>query len=97
MQEGAGRQTEETCTTYNMLKIARYLFAWTGDAKYADYYEKALLNGMIGTQRMPSDYSPHLADRHPLPPLVITDSDWSTLHLQNSPLLQLLSSLAAGD
>ena len=56
MQEGAGRNTEETCTTYNMMKIARYLFRWSGDARFADYYERAILNGMLGTQRMPADY-----------------------------------------
>ena len=56
MQEGAGRNTEETCTTYNMMKIARYLFRWSGDARFADYYEHAILNGMLGTQRMPADY-----------------------------------------
>ena len=56
VQEGAGRNTEETCTTYNMMKIARYLFRWSGDARFADYYERAILNGMLGTQRMPADY-----------------------------------------
>lgn len=58
MQDGTGRDTEETCTTYNMMKISRYLFRWSGDAKFADYYERAILNGMIGTQRMPADYKP---------------------------------------
>lgn len=46
-----------------MLKLARYLFRWTGDPKYADYYERALLNGMLGVQRMPNDYSPPAIDR----------------------------------
>ncbi|MBP7935282.1 MAG: glycoside hydrolase family 127 protein [Phycisphaerae bacterium] len=40
----------ETCTTYNMLKVSRYLIGWTGEAKYADYYQKAWLNGILGTQ-----------------------------------------------
>jgi DUF1680 family protein len=46
--------TEESCVTYNMLKLTRHLFAWTGDAAAADYYERALFNGMLGTQH-PAD------------------------------------------
>lgn len=65
LQEGAGRNTEETCTTYNMMKIARYLFQWTGDARYADYYERAVLNGMLGVQRMPANYTSCKIQRHP--------------------------------
>lgn len=30
----------ETCNTYNMLKLSRGLFMITGDKKYADFYEK---------------------------------------------------------
>ena len=41
-----------------MLKIARYLFRWTGNVTYADYYERALINGLLGTQRMPALHHP---------------------------------------
>jgi uncharacterized protein len=41
--------TEECCCTYNMLKLTRHIFTWTGDAAAADYYERALFNGIIGT------------------------------------------------
>ena len=41
---------EESCTTYNMLKVTRYLLRWTADPKYADCYAHAFLNGIIGTQ-----------------------------------------------
>ena len=41
--------TQECCCTYNMLKLTRQLFSWTADAAYADYYERALLNGILGT------------------------------------------------
>ena len=44
-------QTEESCTQYNVLKIARHLFRWHADVKYADFYERAILNGIIGNQR----------------------------------------------
>lgn len=40
----------ETCKTYNMLKLTRELFCWTCDARYADYYERAFFNGILGTQ-----------------------------------------------
>ncbi|XP_065196675.1 uncharacterized protein LOC135828155 [Sycon ciliatum] len=46
-----GPATEETCTTYNILKVARHLFKWTGSAALADFYERALLNGIMGVQR----------------------------------------------
>ena len=44
-QQQHATETEETCTQYNMLKVARYLFRWTGAPGFADYYERAILNG----------------------------------------------------
>ncbi|GAY41395.1 hypothetical protein CUMW_059110 [Citrus unshiu] len=43
--------TEESCTTYNMLKVSRHLFRWTKEIAYADYYERSLTNGVLGIQR----------------------------------------------
>ena len=43
-------RTHESCTTYNMLKLTRHLFGWTADPRYADYYERALFNGILPTQ-----------------------------------------------
>lgn len=48
-------ETQETCTQYNILKVARYLFRWTASPAVADFYERSLFNGIMGTQRM----SPH--------------------------------------
>lgn len=42
--------TQETCCTYNMLKLTRHLFCWEADAQYADYYERALWNSILATQ-----------------------------------------------
>lgn len=42
--------TQECCCTYNMLKLARLIFGWTADVRAADYYERALYNGILGTQ-----------------------------------------------
>lgn len=41
---------QECCTTYNMLKVTRYLLRWTGDPQYGDFYERAFVNGIMGTQ-----------------------------------------------
>jgi len=45
-----GPTTAETCNTYNMLKLTRHLFAWTGEGKYADFYERALYNHILVSQ-----------------------------------------------
>lgn len=59
-----GLQTQESCTQYNTLKIARTLFRWTGDPAVADFYERAFLNGVLGVQR----HAPlPLSSRRPLP------------------------------
>lgn len=44
-----GYSTQECCCTYNMLKLTRHLFGWSPEARYFDYYERALFNGIIGT------------------------------------------------
>lgn len=44
------RATTESCNTYNMLKLTRHLFTWTAGVKYADYYERALYNHILGSQ-----------------------------------------------
>lgn len=46
--------TQEDCTTYNMLKLTRHIFGWTGDPSAADYYERALWNGILTSQH-PAD------------------------------------------
>lgn len=40
---------QECCKTHNMLKVTRSLIRWTADPEYADYYERAFWNGIIGT------------------------------------------------
>lgn len=42
--------TGESCNVYNMLKLTRHLFAYQPNSKYADYYEKALYNHILGQQ-----------------------------------------------
>lgn len=44
----------ETCNTYNMLKLTKHLHTWDGDAKRYDFYERALYNHILASQR-PTD------------------------------------------
>lgn len=46
--------TCETCNTYNMLKLTRFLYSWDPRSSYADYYERALYNHILASQN-PSD------------------------------------------
>src|SRR5215472_7424684 len=45
-----GEYTEECCCAYNMLKLTRHIFGWTGDPRALDYYERVLWNHRLGTQ-----------------------------------------------
>jgi hypothetical protein len=47
-----GKHTEECCCGYNMLKLARHIFAWTADPRVMDYYERTLFNSRLGTQNL---------------------------------------------
>jgi len=42
--------TGESCNVYNMLKLTRHLFIHTASERYADYYERALYNHILGQQ-----------------------------------------------
>jgi DUF1680 family protein len=49
--------TQETCNTYNMLKLTNHLFTWQPEPRYADYYERAFLNHILATPN-PAEGSP---------------------------------------
>jgi uncharacterized protein len=49
--------TQETCNTYNMLKLTSHLFSWQAEPQYADYYERAFLNHVLATPN-PAEGSP---------------------------------------
>jgi len=40
-------RNQEHCVVYNMMRLSRYLYRWTGHTKYADYYERNLYNGIF--------------------------------------------------
>ncbi|MGL4372648.1 MAG: beta-L-arabinofuranosidase domain-containing protein, partial [Turicibacter sp.] len=48
--EVLSRDAAETCNTYNMLKLAEFLFRWTKESMYMDYYERALYNHILASQ-----------------------------------------------
>jgi DUF1680 family protein len=54
MASELGADSHESCCTYNMLKLTRHLFNWEPKAALADYYERALYNGILSTQN-PAD------------------------------------------
>jgi DUF1680 family protein len=41
----------ETCSTYNLLKLTRNLFFHDPDPAYMDYYERGLVNHILGSRR----------------------------------------------
>jgi hypothetical protein len=44
------REGPESCNTYNMLKLTEGLFRMNPQARYADFYERALFNHILSTQ-----------------------------------------------
>ncbi len=44
-----GTNTNECCCVYNMLKLTRKLYSWSGDPRMFDYYERILYNHRLGT------------------------------------------------
>ncbi len=69
------RTTQETCNTYNMLKLTRHLFGWEPEAVYADFYERALINHILAT--------PHPTNGVPLYYLGLQPGQWKVHFLPN--------------
>jgi uncharacterized protein len=40
----------ESCPTYNILKLTNHYFCWNADMEAADFYERALINHILGSQ-----------------------------------------------
>jgi DUF1680 family protein len=45
-----GWTNAECCVAYNLMKLERLVFGWSGDAHWMDAYERALFNCRLGTQ-----------------------------------------------
>ena len=50
LSERLSDQTTESCNTYNMLKLTRRLFMQAPAPEYAEFYERALFNHILGSQ-----------------------------------------------
>lgn len=71
-----GNRNAETCVTYNLLKLARALFGRTGDPRYADYYERAVTNQVLGSRHdVDSDDSPEVTYMFPVNPGALREYD----------------------
>ena len=44
------RMPQETCVSYNLMKVTRSLYRLTGQTKYLEYYERSLWNAILGSQ-----------------------------------------------
>src|SRR5436305_12763929 len=64
--------TAECCCSYNMMKLTRQLYSWTGDPRYFDFYERTLLNERIGTIQPNTGYTQYY--------LSLTPGAWKTFN-----------------
>jgi len=44
------KTNQEHCTVYNMIRLADYLYRWSGEARYLDYIERNIYNGILAQQ-----------------------------------------------
>lgn len=62
-----GGKNQEHCTVYNMMRLSEFLFRWTGDIKYADYWERNLYNGILAQGYWEGSYThgvkPEVSDK----------------------------------
>ncbi|WP_312173633.1 beta-L-arabinofuranosidase domain-containing protein, partial [Microbacterium sp.] len=71
-----GHRNAETCATYNLLKLARQLFALTRDPRFMAYYERGVLNHILASRRdVDSDTSPEVAYMFPVNPGTVAEYD----------------------
>ena len=42
-----GDMNQEHCTVCNMMRLADFLFRWSGDMQYSDYIERNIYNGIL--------------------------------------------------
>lgn len=71
-----GHRNAETCASYNLLKLARRIFAHTREPRYMDYYERTVLNHVLGSRRAArSDTSPEVAYMFPVHPGALREYD----------------------
>lgn len=67
--------TAECCCAYNMMKLTRQLYSWTGDPRYFDYYERAMFNHRLGTIRPDTGATQYY--------LSLTPGAWKTFNFED--------------
>jgi DUF1680 family protein len=67
--------TAECCCAYNMMKLTRQLYSWTGDPRYFDYYERAMYNHRLGTIRPDTGATQYY--------LSLTPGAWKTFNFED--------------
>ena len=67
--------TAECCCSYNMLKLARHLYCWSGDPGYFDYYERSLLNMRLGTIQPKTGHTQYYVS--------LTPGTWKTFNTED--------------
>lgn len=66
----------ETCTVYNLVKLARRLFEITGDPRYLEYIERGTLNQIVGSKKnVESEESPEVTYMFPVDPGAVREYD----------------------
>ena len=45
-----GDKNQEHCTVYNMMRLSDYIYRWTGDPAFGDYWERNMVNGILAQQ-----------------------------------------------
>ena len=58
-------KTSETCGMYNMLRLTRMLFGMEPSADFADYYERALYNGILASQDPETGWNTYFQAKRP--------------------------------
>jgi len=60
-----GTQHQECCCSYNMMKLTRRLYEWSGDPRYFDYYERNLFNHRLGAIQPETGHSSYFLSLAP--------------------------------
>jgi DUF1680 family protein len=72
----ASTHHQECCCAYNMMKLTRQLYTWSGDPRYFDYYERNLFNHRLGTIQPETGHSAYFLSMAP--------GAWKTLNSEDN-------------
>ena len=71
----ASTHHQECCCAYNMMKLTRHLYSWSGDPRYFDYYERNLFNHRLGCIQPETGHSLYF--------LSLAPGAWKTLNTED--------------